>query len=229
MVICKDNYLSIEKNNTLVNVKYNLTTIEVKIFLMLLCKLQVADEGRLVCCISRSELRKILKSSRDCTIESIKGVLSELRKKPIYFLEKREEEYEWGEYGFIGGYTYSKNSDEFQIEASQKIYDIVKNWSKDRYTPENLALLFGIRSAYTFRLYDLITQCDQKNVVSYKVQYIRELLMLGEKYPAYADFKKRVIVPAVKELNQAGIVNIQLVEKKNNKKVEVLEFYLDRS
>ena len=48
--------------------------------------------------------------------------------------------------------------------------------------------------------------------------------MLEDKYPLYADLKKRAIIPAIKELNSTGMLNIEIKEHKQGRKVTSIDF-----
>ena len=49
-------------------------------------------------------------------------------------------------------------------------------------------------------------------------------MQLKDKYPLYADFKKRVLVPAVKELNDTEYFKIDFKENKVGRRVESIDF-----
>ncbi|EPZ61775.1 putative replication initiator domain protein [[Clostridium] sordellii ATCC 9714] len=44
----------------------------------------------------------------------------------------------WGAYGFINGYYYDDELGSFNIEASEKIHEILKEYLKMGYTPINV-------------------------------------------------------------------------------------------
>src|SRR3712207_477051 len=96
------------KNNSIVKAKYNLTTNESKVFLLMLFKMQKVNEGVLSCNITYDEFKDSIKSTRDNTIKNISNILSNLRKKPIYFRIKNNDHLQWGEFGFINGYFRSE-------------------------------------------------------------------------------------------------------------------------
>src|SRR3712207_8478043 len=67
------------KNNSIVKAKYNLTTNESKVFLLMLFKMQKVNEGVLSCNITYDEFKDSIKSTRDNTIKNISNILSNLR------------------------------------------------------------------------------------------------------------------------------------------------------
>lgn len=59
------------------------------------------------------------------------------------------------------------------------------------YTPINLKVYVSLNNPNSQRLYDLLRLwSNTKNLISYDVEEMKELLMLENKYNKYSDFKK---------------------------------------
>lgn len=116
------------KNNMLVKARYSLSLIENRVFLSMLYKLQKKSDGVLTCSISHSEFKDIIKFKQKNTVKGVLEVLEDLRKKPIYFKEEKKNKKGnlWGAYGFINGYEYDDELGIFNIEASEKIHNLLK-------------------------------------------------------------------------------------------------------
>lgn len=215
------------KNNMLVKARYSLSLVENRIFLSMLYKLQKKSDGVLTCSISHLEFKDIVKFKQKNTIKGILDVLEDLRKKPIYFREEKKNKKGsvWGAYGFINGYEYDDELGIFNIEASEKIHNLLKEYLKMGYTPVNVQIWLSLNNSYAQRFYDLLRLWSgTKDTVSYKVEEIKELLMLDDKYGKYNDFKRRVILPAIKELNETGYFEIDIKENKVGRKVDSIDF-----
>lgn len=217
------------KNNVLIQAKYSLTLVENRIFLLMMYKLQKESNGVLSCEISHDEFKQIIKHAKDKTIKNISKSLSSLRKKSIFFMEEKENKKGiiWGEYGFLNGFTYDDERKIFKIEASEKIYDLLNNYLQTGYTPANLAALFSMKNYYSQRLYDLLRLWSgTKSVINYSLEDLKMYLQLDESYPEYGNFKRRVILPAIKELNETGYFEIDFKENKVGRKVDSIDFYV---
>lgn len=215
------------KNNILVKARYNLSLVENRIFLFMLYKLQRESKGVLKCEISHKEFKDIVKFKEKNTVKGILEVLEELRKKPIFFKEEKKNKKGslWGAYGFINGYYYDDELGSFNIEASEKIHEILKEYLKMGYTPINVQIWLSLNNSYAQRFYDLLRLwSNTKTVITYKIDEIKELLMLEDKYDRYNDFKRRVITPAIKELNNTGYFKIDIKENKVGRKVDSIDF-----
>ena len=215
------------KNNLLVKARYNLSLVENRIFLFMLYKLQKECNGVLKCSIPHKEFKEIIRCKESNTIKGILNVLEELRRKPIFFKEEKKNKKGnlWGAYGFINGYFYDDELGTFNIEASEKIHEILREYLKMGYTPVNVQIWLSLNNSYSQRFYDLLRLWSgTKNVITYKIDEIKELLMLEDKYDRYNDFKRRVIIPAIKGLNDTGFFDITINENKIGRKVESIDF-----
>lgn len=209
------------KNNIIIKAKYNISTLENRIFLMLLYKLQRNNDDVIKCEISHEEFKTIIKKKQTSSVDSISNLLVNLRKQSIYF---RDEE-GWGEYGFINGFKYIKSRKTFKIEASKEIHNYIRNYLDTGYTPINLAIFFGLINPNAQRFYDLLRLWSgTKSIINYKVDELKELLMIEGKYDRYNDFKRRIIVPAIKELNNTGCFEIDFKENKVGRRVDSIDF-----
>ncbi|MDV8114651.1 replication initiation protein [Paraclostridium bifermentans] len=217
------------KNNMLVKARYSLSLIENRVFLSMLYKLQKKSDGVLTCSISHSEFKDIIKFKQKNTVKGVLEVLEDLRKKPIYFKEEKKNKKGnlWGAYGFINGYEYDDELGIFNIEASEKIHNLLKEYLKMGYTPVNVQIWLSLNNSYAQRFYDLLRLWSgTKDTINYKLDEIKELLMLEDKYSKYNDFKRRVILPAIKELNETGYFEIDIKENKVGRKVDSIDFYI---
>lgn len=225
-----DNYKILMKNNQLISkTRYNITTIENRIFQMLLYKLQRSSKDTYSCTISHDEFRSFIKNNNQATIKAITATLTNLRKQSIYIKTvKKNSEIIWGQFGFINGFLYDEELNLFTIKASDEIYSMLKNYLGSGYTPVNLFLYLKLNNSYAQRLYELLRLwTNSKKVITYSVKDLKELMMIENKYTLYGDFKRRVIKASVSELNSTGIFQIDIKENKIGKRVDSIDFIVD--
>lgn len=211
------------KNNLLIQAKYSLTLAENKVFTLILYKLQKDKRGIYSCSITQEEFKCILKKTKSTTISGIREILDKLKHKDIFI--KEVDKNIWHDYTLIGGFSFDEDAKTFHIEALPKIYDLLKDYYSNGYTPINLFVTLGMNNYYGQRLYDLLRLWSgTKSVINYKVDYLKECLQLTSKYPNFKDFKRRVIIPAIKELNDTGYFDIDFKENKVGRKVDSIDF-----
>ncbi|MGL5753867.1 MAG: replication initiation protein [Paraclostridium sp.] len=214
------------KHNNLVKSRYSITLNENRTFIYILYKLQIKNEGVLSCEITREELSRFIKGRTDSSIKGIKNMLTTLRKKEINIKTLLDDgSYVWSSYGFINGWDYFSKTDTFRIEASERIYILLHDYLKEGYTPVNLNIWLTLKNSYTQRFYELLRLwSSSKDSINYKVSELRELLILENKYPKYSELRKRVLIPAIDELNSTGYFEISYEENKKGRNIESIDF-----
>ncbi|MGL4877033.1 replication initiation protein [Paraclostridium dentum] len=217
------------KHNALVKAKYNLTLVQNRVFELLLYKFQKEKDGILSCEVHRDEFRNLIGKEKDRTIKGVSDLLESLRVKEILIAEKikGKDKYKWHRFGLINGSTYNEDTDVFTIKATEEIYALIQNYydKREGHTPINLIVKLGMNNYYAQRLYDLLrVWSGTKKIINYDVEELKELLQIEEKYSLYGDFKRRVITPAVKELNKTGYFQIDFKENKVGRKVNSIDF-----
>lgn len=226
------------KNNIITKAKFNITTVENRVFQLVMYKLQKKGMGVLECQITLDEFKTIIKNKNQVTAEGISEILVELRKQSIFFKRTKQEQSEakkskkpfsiWGEWGIINGHEYDEETQTFTIEASEKVHSLLHEYMQEGYTPINLSVFFSLSNSYAQRFYDLLRLwTNSKKVINYTLDELRELLMIEGKYPRYVDLKRRVVVPAINELNSTGMFNIEIQEKRQGRAVTSLDFIVE--
>ena len=90
--------------------------------------------------------------------------------------------------------------------------------------------------SYTFQFYDyFILKLGNKDSCEFEmtIDYMRDWLCLEGKYPMYANFKKRVIEPVLKDLNFRSEetpfnLDVKYIEKKHSRKVVAINFLVTK-
>lgn len=98
---------------------------------------------------------------------------------------------------------------------------------KQNFTTYELVYTLYFKSKYTIRLYELIKSIHFHELNIYKRKYtIEELkrLLDANSYDLYKNFKARVLLPSIKEINLFSDKDLSFIEIKKNKKVIAIEF-----
>ena len=77
----------------------------------------------------------------------------------------------------------------------------------------------NVSGAYTIRFYELVCQYRTIGKREISIQDLRFILNIGDKYPLFYDFKRRVIEPSIKEINDKTPMQISYEQKKKGKTV----------
>jgi plasmid replication initiation protein len=90
---------------------------------------------------------------------------------------------------------------------------------KENFTQYLQSDISNVGGAYTIRFYELICQYRTVGKREISIQDLRFILNIGDKYPLFYDFKKRVIEPSIKEINEKTPMQISYEQKKKGKTV----------
>jgi len=98
---------------------------------------------------------------------------------------------------------------------------------KSRFTTYKFKYVTQFTCAYSFRFYELFSCWNGKGKQELKLEVARlkQMLDLGEKYANIHDFKKYVILPALKEINEFTDVSVTFDQCKRGKVITHLIFY----
>ena len=94
------------------------------------------------------------------------------------------------------------------------------------YTGYEFRYVLPMKSTYSIRLYELLKSYQKNNKTWwFKLDKLKHILDC-EFYSRYADFRRRVLDPAIKEINDFSDLNIYYETEKDGKKFDVIEFFM---
>lgn len=100
------------------------------------------------------------------------------------------------------------------------------------YTQYQIKEIIGMKSVYGIRLYEIL-KCDEnksrdtKNIFTYEIQKLREILGCEDKYKQIGQFKEKVIEKAISEINDNTDLFVYLDYIKTGRKVTAVQFELN--
>lgn len=95
---------------------------------------------------------------------------------------------------------------------------------KEQFTIYHLKDVAKMSSAYGIRLYELLIQWKKVGQKEISIDWLRERLQLQDKYPNIRDFKRRVIEPALYDINETSDLWVELTQRKTGRKVTHFTF-----
>lgn len=101
----------------------------------------------------------------------------------------------------------------------------------ENFTKFDIRILYKIRSTYALRLYMILLSETWKGKTReyiIEVDELKEILQVGDKYPLFGNFKKRVLEIALKYINEAANIHVKLSVFKVGKKINKIKFTITR-
>jgi plasmid replication initiation protein len=85
-----------------------------------------------------------------------------------------------------------------------------------------------LQSSYAKRLYSILKQHENLGKFWGYIDQLQNIFQTGDIYPRYSDFKKRVILHAINDINSHTDLRVELNEEKAGRKVHKLIFRLQK-
>ena len=225
-----DNYLNIRdnfvvKSNDLIQKsRFSLTLQQQKIMLYLISQITPFDDDFKLYTFSISEFCKVCGIDEDNgkNYMNLKTAIKEIADKSLWIKLKNGQQtlVRWIEKPYI-----DEMSGEIQIKLDNDMRPYLLHLQSN-FTKYELIWTLHFKSKFTIRLYELVKSIHYYDLETYKKRYtvdeLRELLD-AEDYTEYYDFKRRVLVPAVKEINLYSDKTVEFEEIKKGRKVVKIE------
>ena len=225
-IIVNDNCIDLlMQSKQLVHTSYEVTAIQNRIFYYCLLTAQKEKNGELSCTIKLEDIRKLIPNKNQRTLENIKKTIQILKQTSLEFEKKEDGDTIECDYNLISGSEYNVNKETFKIKLADRLYRHLIDYTV--YAPLSLDILTKFKSFYAQRLYELLrlwSRTDTLITKSFKIEQLRFILGAENKYPAYKNFKQRVLAQAIKEINQFGNMKLEIEEIKSGRKVDEIKF-----
>lgn len=175
--------------------------------------------------ISREEMKTFIKNTNSSTLEELKKVLDKFVNVKIKFkLGKKDVSAT-----LIAEHIYDNETDIFTCSMSENVFIALMTYSEIGYSPIDLKLVRQAKGFYTQKIYGLLRMWSKQNeaiVKKYFVELIKDTcdIFEGTSYDRYNNFKSKVLIPAIKEINEKLNMKVEYKEIKVMRKVQEIEF-----
>jgi plasmid replication initiation protein len=97
------------------------------------------------------------------------------------------------------------------------------------FTGFQLKHISSLNSFYAFRLYELMAQRKTYGTRDFELERLRELFQLDDKYPKVYDFRKYVLDPSIKEINQHTDLSVSLEPLRTGRNITGFKFLIQQT
>ncbi len=231
------NKLPVVKRNPLVEAKFRTTALEYKILMVAASKISSHDKVLKDITFTVEEFCSLL----DVEVEGggmydyMKRSCERLVGKPVSVRNEIMKEYVPDLEVDNNGYTifpwlhhikYDNSTVKIRFHEYMKplLLYVLGNEEYTKYLLENI---MKCDSFYAMRIYELLKQYQKVGERLIELPELREMLGIGKKeYALYANFKKRVLEQAHKEINEKTDIRMDYEEIKQGRKVVAIKFYV---
>ncbi|WP_305153993.1 replication initiation protein [uncultured Clostridium sp.] len=175
--------------------------------------------------LTRKEIKSIITNNDKTTIDEIKKILDKFIGINIKFKLGRKD------YSatLISEYIYDNDLDTFDCSMSENVYMALMRYSEFGYSPIDLKMVRQAKGFYTQKIYQLLRTWSRNNTSVtkvYSIEQIKEIcdIFPGTAYDVYGNLKKKVLVPAIKEINEKLNMKVEFEELKSGRKITQIKF-----
>lgn len=207
-------------NDLIQKSRFNLSLQQQKIVLYLISQITPLDKDFKLYEFSIAEFCRVcgIDDNNGKTYQDLKTAIKEIADKSLWVSigEKRETLLRWIEKPYIDA---GSGTIKIRLDSDMKPFLLQL---KQNFTSYELLWTLHFKSKYTVRLYELVKSLQFHDLERYQRQYgVDELkrLLGGDRYKEYRDFKRRVLVPSVKEINKYSDKTVVFDEIRRGRKV----------
>jgi plasmid replication initiation protein len=146
-------------------------------------------------------------------------------KEALTLLNNKRFEYEddkiWKPIRLIEKPVLNKTAEYVTFEVHQEIFEAILDFSKG-FRKFELKTAMEFESVYAMRFYELFSK--QKSPIEYTIDNLKLMFQVQDKYNQPADFIKRVVIAAQKELDKKSPYSFKFEPKKKGKKMHSILF-----
>lgn len=217
------NYLVIKANDIIRKARYDLSLQELKILSYCFSMIKPTDNPDTMYTFSIVDFCKVCGIDYDsgknysAVKESINGIL----RKVFWLMEPdgSEVSIHWLEKARINRGS-GKISVRFDEDLKKYIFGLFKN-----FTQYELLCVLPMRSRYSFRIYELLKSFAFTKRHYFELEELKKKLMV-ESYDRFPDFRRKVLEPAVKEINEYTDLKINWEPTTKGRTVIGITFYI---
>lgn len=219
------NSVAVIKSNRIIEAKYRLNARAQKFILFMAAMINPSDQDFKYLRVKIKDIEPIFNTEQKkwgSIYQIVKDVLLSLNNHPLKITQPDGSHLiiNW-----IASAEIREGSGMVEFEFSEKLRPYLVQL-KSHFTKYKLQNILQLKSGFSIRLYELLKARQFIGKAEYEVNELKEILGLGDKYAVYYDFKRRVLLVAQEELRAHSDIYFEFKEKRIDRKVAILNFYI---
>lgn len=222
-------YVTIKQHNAITEARYEMTALQKNILYLLLSQLRDDDVEKNKYELSIQELKKLrnVRVNREELLQSAKGLIT----SGLTLYDETQKRFITIGILASADYDIEKNKENLLVEFDKRLYPFLYN-VKSRFTTFTLANALKLKSKYSKRIYEMLSQYKDTGIFKVSIKELKERFELinsktgKEQYSEFGLFSKYVLEVAKKEINEQTDINFSYETKKTGKKITDLIFHI---
>lgn len=214
----------VTKSNVFIrNARSNLTVLQSKIITFLISQIQPKDQDFRTVQFSIADFCGVCGIQASGMYTYIKSALKDLRDRSIWIQTENENGVVEETFAWIDKITIAPKVGVVTVKLSEDLRPYLLEL-KSNFTSYQSNEVYDFEAQSSAWFYDNIASYARLGSWLVTLDEIRKQTMRN--YSAYKDLHRRVIAPAIQEINEYTSYNVQYVALKAGRKVDALKFYI---
>jgi plasmid replication initiation protein len=216
------------KSNALVEAQYRLSVAEQRI--MLACISQVRRDHPItdneLYSVSAAEIAAMSGTSTKQAYRELEKAALRLKRREVRLIDEPNGQGRKRKVmltGWVQTIIYIEEEGRVELRFTKDMLPYLTQLST-QFTKYALGDVAKMTSAHAIRLYELLCQWRTEGKKEWPIEWLREAFQLGGKYPTIKDLKRRVIEPAVEQINELSPLWVKWDQRKTGQHVSHLTF-----
>lgn len=220
------NSLVVKSNDLIRKARYNLTNSEQKILIYVISKIEAEDTDFKEVRFSLADYCRLagFKINGEAYAR-IKRQIKKLADRSIWIDkgDQKEELFRW-----IDTAEINKGSSEviLKLHSSLKPYLLQL---KENFTKYELIYILALNSKYAIKLFELLKSYLWQGKWVVEVNDLKEKLEIKDKYEEFKEFKRNVLTPSLKEINDYTSLNVDYSVLRNGRNISTIIFFIEEN
>lgn len=218
--------LSVKKSNYLNQASYKLSVIEQKVIALLAAQIKDDDIGFQPYCLDIREFQTLI-GNKSMNYAYIEEVANSLQNRELHIqFTNAQGAVEHLNTRWLSSSRYIEGTGVVELRFDPNLQPFLLQL-KNRFTMYRLENIIQLTSQFSIRLYELLKQYENIGSRTFTLEELREFIGIDDtQYRLYADFKRRIILAAQKELKEKSDVFFEFEEVKVGRSVGKLLFHI---
>lgn len=229
---CLDANNYVAQANSLISGKQALKLNSAKLIRSAIMQVVRDDEELKPYAITIKELSELLGVPASNMYRDIDDITDDIIKNPVYIREiKKGKIIRFIKIPWVSSCEYISDVG-ISIKLNEKLKPFLINL-KEHYTQYTLGEVLAMNSVYAIRIFEILSSKMMRRSVLMNgihivlsIQELRECCGCEDKYPAFGDFRKRVLDTAVSEINRVTYYALSFSYQKKARKVVAIDFFI---
>ncbi|WP_246296940.1 RepB family plasmid replication initiator protein [Allochromatium humboldtianum] len=222
----------VTKSNSLVEACYSLTLAELRILLATIAQIDSRPGAPPITAdtpfsLHANDLAPLFQVETKQAYELLRDGVARLSERWVH-IDARSSEYKksYIKTRWVSAILYVDEAGYLDLYFSPKVLPFLTSLARE-FTRYQIKHVAPMSSVYAIRLYELLKQWVTIGERQLDIAEIKAMLMIEDAYPSVFELKRRVITPAVQQINKHSDLKVTLDQRKRGRAITALIFKIE--